>query len=71
VDARLTKKLGVYGRSQLSLMAEVFNVFNWVNYSSFQNVQFNAAGQPLSPVLGTPIGTYAARQGQVGMRLEW
>jgi hypothetical protein len=70
VDARLTKKLGVYGGSQLSLMAEAFNLFNWVNYSSIQNTQLNAAGQVL-PGYGVANGTYAARQGQVGMRLEW
>ncbi|PYP65237.1 MAG: hypothetical protein DMD26_11620 [Gemmatimonadetes bacterium] len=70
VDARLTKKLGVYGGSQLSLMAEVFNLFNWVNYSSIQNTQLNAAGQVL-PGYGVANSTFAARQGQVGMRLEW
>ena len=70
VDARLTKKLGVYGGSQLSLMAEVFNLFNWVNYSSIQNTQLNAAGQIL-PGYGVANSTFAARQGQVGIRLEW
>lgn len=70
VDARLTKKLGMYGSTQLSLMAEVFNVFNWVNYSSIQGVEFNAAGQSLAG-FGVANGTYAARQGQVGMRWEW
>jgi hypothetical protein len=60
----------VYNGSQLSLMAEVFNLFNWVNYSSIQNTELNAAGQPL-PGYGVANGTYAARQGQVGMRLEW
>jgi hypothetical protein len=70
VDARLTKKLGLYGSSQISLMAEVFNVFNWVNYSSIQNTELNAAGQAL-PGYGVANGTFAARQGQVGMRVEW
>ena len=70
VDARLTKKLGVYGGSQLSVMAELFNLFNWVNYSSIQNTELNAAGQ-LLPGYGVANGTFAARQGQVGMRLEW
>lgn len=71
VDLRLTKSLGVYGNTSLSLMGEVFNVFNWVNYATFQSVQSDAAGRPLTPSLGTPISSFAARQGQLGVRVAW
>ena len=70
VDLRVQKKLSVYGRSQVSLMADFFNLFNWVNYSSIQGVQSNAAGQPLAG-FGVANATFAARQAQVGMRWEW
>ena len=70
VDLRLQKKLSVYGRSELSLIAEAFNLFNWVNYSSIQGVQTNAAGQPLAN-FGLANATFAARQAQAGLRLEW
>jgi carboxypeptidase family protein len=70
VDLRVQKKLSVYGQSQVSLMADFFNLFNWVNYSSIQGVQSNAAGQPLAG-FGVANATFAARQAQVGMRWEW
>jgi hypothetical protein len=70
VDVRLQKKVSMRGSPDVSLMAEVFNLFNWVNYSTIQSVQSNGVGQPLAG-FGLANATFAARQAQVGIRVEW
>jgi hypothetical protein len=44
VDLRVTKDLGMLSGARLSLIAEAFNIFNWVDYSSFGSREFDAAG---------------------------
>ena len=70
VDLRLARSLYTAGSKSVSLSAEVFNVFNWNNVLSFGGTQFSPAGVPV-PSFGVPTGSYAARQGQVGMRIDW
>ncbi|MBC7893988.1 MAG: hypothetical protein H7066_01160, partial [Cytophagaceae bacterium] len=70
VDLRLARALYERGGRKVSASAEVFNVFNWNNNLSYGGTQFTAAGVAV-PSFGIPTGAYAARQGQVGMRMEW
>jgi hypothetical protein len=70
VDFRLARPLFERSGRKVSVSGEVFNVFNWNNTLSFGGTQFNATGVPV-PSFGLPTGAYAARQAQVGMRVDW
>jgi hypothetical protein len=70
VDLRLAKSLFDRGGRKVSISGEVFNLFNWNNNLSYGGTQFTAAGVAV-PSFGVPTGAYAARQGQVGMRVDW
>jgi hypothetical protein len=70
IDLRLARPLYERDGRKVSVSAEVFNVFNWNNNLSYGGTQFNAAGVPVAS-FGIPTGAYAARQGQVGMRVDW
>ncbi len=70
VDMRLARQLYTDGNRKVSFSAEVFNVFNWNNILSFGSTQFTTAGAAVAS-FGVPTGSYQARQGQLGMRLEW
>jgi hypothetical protein len=64
VDLRLAK---VGGGGRISASLEVFNLFNWDNYSAFNGRQRDAASNPILNY-GKKSGVFAARQGQVGVR---
>ena len=53
---------------KVNLLAEVFNVFNWENYGSY-NTQLDSAsfGQPVA----NSGNAYASRSGQLGLRVEF
>jgi hypothetical protein len=70
VDIRLGRPLYSVNGKKVSFTAEVFNLFNWYNKLSFGGTQFTTTGAPVS-TYGTPTGAYAARQAQVGMRVDW
>jgi Carboxypeptidase regulatory-like domain len=70
VDLRLARSIVNASGKKVSLIAEVFNVFNWNNNLTYGSTQFNSAGVPVA-TFGIPTGAYGARQGQVGMRVEW
>ena len=70
VDVRLARPLFENRGRKVSVSAEVFNIFNWNNNLSYGGTQFTAAGAPVAS-FGVPTGAYAARQAQVGMRVEW
>ncbi len=70
VDLRLARPLYTSGGAKVSLSAEVFNLFNWNNVLSFGGTQYTSAGAPVAS-FGVPTGSYQARQGQVGMRVEF
>jgi hypothetical protein len=70
VDLRLTKGLDVGRGTKISLIVEAFNVLNTENYSGYFSVQRSSAGD-LRPDFGLPDGTFAARQFQLGTRLEF
>ena len=54
----------------MSVSAEVFNLFNWNNVLSYGTIRYNATGGDVAS-FGVPQSSYAARQGQFGMRLDW
>jgi hypothetical protein len=70
VDVRLARPLYTRGGKKVSASAEMFNLFNWNNTLSYGSTQFTASGAPV-PSFGVPTGAYAARQAQVGMRVDW
>jgi hypothetical protein len=70
VDLRVAKSLYTRGTTKVSVSGEVFNLFNWNNVLSFGGVQYTAAGLAVTS-FGQPTGAFAARQAQVGMRLDW
>ena len=70
VDLRLARALYSSRGRKVSVSGEVFNLFNWNNNLSYGGTQFTAAGVAV-PSFGVPTASYAARQAQVGMRLDW
>ena len=70
VDMRLTKAINLGRGTNVSLIVEAFNVFNTENYSGYFGVQRNAAGEIRSD-FGSPSGTFATRQLQIGTKLEF
>ena len=70
VDVRLARPLYERDGRKVSASAEVFNIFNWNNNLSYGGTQFTTAGAPVAS-FGVPTGAYAARQAQVGMRVDW
>ncbi len=70
VDLRLARPVFTRNATKVSVSAEVFNLFNWNNNLSYGGTQFSPAGAPVTS-FGVPTGAYAARQAQVGMRLDW
>ena len=60
VDMRFAKAIPT-GRGRVSVIADIFNVFNTANHSEYEP---SAA----LPAYGEPIGDFARRQGQVGLR---
>ena len=46
VDLRLSKSFRLGGRRQLVALWEAFNVFNWVNYTSFGAIRYNVVTTP-------------------------
>jgi len=66
VDLRLTSRLKVYGNVKVELLAEIFNVFDWKNYGSFNTTLTSASfGQPIA----NSGNAYVPREGQLGVRV--
>ena len=70
VDLRATKSISVRRDTQLAVIAEVFNLFNTENYAGYFGVQRSANGDP-RPDFGSPSGTFATRQFQLGSKIEF
>ena len=68
VDLRVSKIIRMGGDLRATLLAEVFNVFNWKNYGNY-NTQLD------SPTFGQPTAAsgnaYTPRSGQLGFRFEF
>jgi hypothetical protein len=70
VDIRLQRSLFTRGAQKLTIMGEVFNLFNTDNISAFGSQQFQANGSPIA-TFGQATGAFAARQAQLGVRVDW
>jgi carboxypeptidase family protein len=71
IDLRLAKAVATGGGGrQISASLELFNVFNWDNYSGFSGRQKDAAGNLLASY-GKKNGVFAPRQGQLGLRYDF
>ena len=70
VDVRLSRPLWTIDGKKISFSAEIFNLFNWSSNLSYGSTQFTATGTGVASY-GVPTGAYAARQAQVGMRIDW
>ncbi len=68
VDLRLRRALIRRGSQKIIAMAEVFNLFNSENLSAFGGQQFQ--GRPSIPTFGQSTGAFAARQAQLGLKVE-
>lgn len=74
VDLRLTKAFQVFGGQQVELTADAINVFNFKNYSSFNQTYrtSNTGLAPLNPTFGQPTAQFLpTRSFQVGLRYKW
>jgi len=70
VDIRLGRPLYTVNGKKVSFTAEVFNLFNWFNKLSYGGTAYTATGASVA-TYGVATGAYAARQAQVGMRVDW
>jgi len=70
VDVRLARPVLNWNGKKVSVSAEAFNLFNWKNNLSFGNTQFTSTGAAQA-TFGVPLSAFAARMGQVGMRVDW
>jgi hypothetical protein len=69
IDLRVAKAFAL-GTTEMTLVAEAFNVFNWTNWSGFSGRMYDADENPLTS-FGEPSGALAPRQGQVGLRFAF
>jgi len=72
VDLRLTKDIGLGGNRKLSLIGEVYNLFNHHNYGSY-NLNLSATAAATTALFGQPQqntgNAYVPRQAQFAFRL--
>ncbi|MBA4805261.1 MAG: TonB-dependent receptor [Brevundimonas sp.] len=75
VDLRLTKEFEVFGGDVVEFTVDAINVFNFRNYSSFNQtyrINNNTPDAPLNPTFGDPTAQYLpTRSFQVGLRYRW
>jgi hypothetical protein len=65
VDLRLTKGFDVFGGQRVEFIADAINLFNFTNYSSFENSYTN-------PRFGAGTGVFMpTRSFQVGLRYSF
>jgi hypothetical protein len=74
VDLRLMQDIRIAGSARLSLIAEVYNLFNHRNYGSY-NTSLSATSAAVTAAFGSPqqnIGNaYVPRQAQLACRLAF
>jgi hypothetical protein len=70
VDVRLTKEIKFGATAKISLMGEVFNLFNHRNYTAYFN-QLNPTNAATTARFGLPSASSVSRQGQLGFRFGW
>ncbi|MEJ7812994.1 MAG: TonB-dependent receptor [Gemmatimonadaceae bacterium] len=70
VDLRLSRALPLGAAGRLHLSAEMFNVFDWTNWSSYGGQIGDRTGNALAS-FGQPTGAFAPRQAQLGVRYQF
>ncbi len=74
VDLRLTKDINLVGKSKLSVIAEVYNLFNHHNYGSY-NTNMSATAPATTALFGRPQqntgNAYISRQAQFAFRFSF
>ena len=74
VDLRLTKDIKLGGTAKLSLIGEVYNLFNHHNYGSY-NTTLSATAAATTALFGQPLqntgNAYVPREAQLAFRLGW
>ena len=72
VDVRVTKDIKLRGALKVSLIGEVFNLFNHHNYGSY-NTTLSATAPATTALFGTPTqnlgNAYVPRVGQLAFRI--
>jgi hypothetical protein len=72
VDLRLTKDIKLGGTTKLSLIGEVFNVFNHHNYGSY-NTNLSATAAATTALFGQPQqnagNAFIPREAQLAFRI--
>lgn len=80
LDVRARKTFAIRERYRLELIGELFNAFNRINYSRFQNQIYNVAiGSGATPTVtltpradyGDPRGAFDPRIGQLALKLTF
>ncbi|MCC7323242.1 MAG: hypothetical protein IT358_05405, partial [Gemmatimonadaceae bacterium] len=69
VDLRLQRALIQRGSQKITVMAEVFNLFNSENISAFGGQKFSGT-TPIT-TFGQSTGAFAARQAQLGFKVDF
>jgi hypothetical protein len=71
VDLRLTQDIKMAGSTRLSLIAEVYNLFNHHNYGSY-NTSLSATSADVTAAFGSPQqstgNAYVPREAQLAFR---
>jgi hypothetical protein len=70
VDLRLTKDFRLAGTAKVSLIGEVYNLFNHANYTAYFN-QLSATAAATTARFGQPSSAGVSRQGQLAFRIGW
>lgn len=72
VDLRISKSVKLHGRNEIQVLVDGFNIFNTVNFSSY-NMTWGSGAYPSTPVatFGQPTGAGALRIVQVGVRYRF
>lgn len=70
VDIRLAKQVDLPGSMSVSLMAEVFNLFDRANYSNVSSL-LSPTSAATTARFGQPTAASIPRTGQLGFRLAW
>jgi hypothetical protein len=74
VDLRLTKDIKLPGSMKLSLIGEVYNLFNHHNYGTY-NLTLSATAPATTALFGTPVqntgNAYVPREAQFAFRLSF
>lgn len=74
VDLRLTKDITIHGSTKISVIGEVYNLFNHHNYGSY-NVNLSSTAAATTALFGRPQqntgNAYISRQAQFAFRLSF